>query len=190
MSYTGLQTLATEGLNIDALDDASGAILEAVAAERVRIGALVEAVRDANRDAEDGNTFRLLRPGQERAWMALLAGLNGTTSLPTSLSQPGLTMNSNAAEECPALSDGLGVLPEVLTVAAYNAGNDVMIEAVKQTAGPELWAVRYMGEVLNKRGEWEYEPLPSNRDDAFRERCRFATPAEAYERLKHARLNG
>ena len=47
-------------------------------------------------------------------------------------------MNSNAAEECPALSDGLGVLPEVLTVAAYNAGNDVMIEAVKQTAGPEL----------------------------------------------------
>lgn len=76
MSYTGLQTLATEGLNIDALDDASGAILEAVAAERVRIGALVEAVRDANRDAECGNTFRLLTPGQDRAWMALLDGLN------------------------------------------------------------------------------------------------------------------
>jgi len=48
-----------------------------VAAERERIRALVQAVRDANRDAEDGETFRLLKPGQERAWMALLAGLDG-----------------------------------------------------------------------------------------------------------------
>ena len=48
-----------------------------VAAERERIRALVQAVRDANRDAEDGGTFRLLKPGQERAWMALLAGLDG-----------------------------------------------------------------------------------------------------------------
>ena len=48
-----------------------------VAAERERIRALVQAVRDANRDAEDGGTFRLLKPGQERAWMALLAGLEG-----------------------------------------------------------------------------------------------------------------
>lgn len=86
-------------------------------------------------------------------------------------------------------SEGLGVLPEGLKVAAYHAGDDVMIEAVKQPAGHDLWAVRYMGEVLNKRGEWEYEPLPSSRDDAFRERCRFATPAEAYGCLKWARLN-
>jgi len=50
----------------------------AAAAERERIRALVQAVRDANRDAEDGGeTFRLLKPGQERAWMALLAGLDG-----------------------------------------------------------------------------------------------------------------
>ena len=48
-----------------------------VAAERERLRALVHAVRDANRDAQDGATFRLLKPGQERAWMALLAGLEG-----------------------------------------------------------------------------------------------------------------
>ena len=51
--------------------------LAAVAAERDRIKALVEAVRDANRDAEDADMFRLLKPGQERAWAALLAGLEG-----------------------------------------------------------------------------------------------------------------
>ncbi len=48
-----------------------------VAAERERLRVLVEAVRDANFDAEDGNTFQLLKPGQERAWLALLAGLKG-----------------------------------------------------------------------------------------------------------------
>ena len=49
----------------------------AVAAERERLRVLVQAVRDANRDAEDPDTFRLLKPGQERAWLALLAGLEG-----------------------------------------------------------------------------------------------------------------
>jgi hypothetical protein len=48
-----------------------------VAAERERLRVLVQAVRDANRDAEDADTFRLLKPGQERAWIALLAGLEG-----------------------------------------------------------------------------------------------------------------
>lgn len=47
----------------------------AMVAERARLRQLVEAVRNANSDAEDGDTFRLLKPGQERAWMALLAGL-------------------------------------------------------------------------------------------------------------------
>lgn len=48
-----------------------------VAAERERLRVLVEAVRDANRDEQDGDTFRLLNPGQEQAWLALLAGLKG-----------------------------------------------------------------------------------------------------------------
>lgn len=48
-----------------------------MADERERIRVLVQKVRDANRDAEDGDTFRLLKPGQERAWMALMAGLEG-----------------------------------------------------------------------------------------------------------------
>lgn len=52
-----------------------------VLAERERLRVLVQAVRDANRDAEDADTFRLLKPGQERAWMALLAGLEGPNNV-------------------------------------------------------------------------------------------------------------
>lgn len=37
----------------------------------------------------------------------------------------------------------------------------------------ERWAVRRGGECLAADGEWEYEPLPSSRDDAFYSRCRF-----------------
>ena len=38
--------------------------------------------------------------------------------------------------------------------------------------------------------EWKWEPLPSGRDDAFRERCRFTSPARALECLKRARSIG
>jgi len=38
----------------------------------------------------------------------------------------------------------------------------------------ERYAIRNgAGSCLNTSGEWEHEPLPSSRDDAFYERCRF-----------------
>lgn len=40
--------------------------------------------------------------------------------------------------------------------------------------GEHSWAVKKMGSVLSKDGEWEYEPSPSNRDDDFIARCRFS----------------
>jgi hypothetical protein len=40
---------------------------------------------------------------------------------------------------------------------------------------PVRYAVREMGECLNTSGQWEYEPQPSSRDDAFFARCRFPT---------------
>ena len=52
-----------------------GPVDAAVAAERERLRGMVEAVRDANHDATDGYTVRLLTPGQKRAWLALLAGV-------------------------------------------------------------------------------------------------------------------
>lgn len=44
----------------------------------------------------------------------------------------------------------------------------------------ERYAVRNgLGRCLNKSGEWELEPMPSSRDDAFYERCRFDSFAAA-----------
>ena len=43
------------------------------------------------------------------------------------------------------------------------------------------WAVVDHGLVLNKSGEWEYEPIPSSRDDEFLARCRFDSFDEAWK---------
>jgi hypothetical protein len=55
----------------------------------------------------------------------------------------------------------------------------VKIQRARQLEGPDLWAVRYSSDCLNKSGEWEWEPMPSSRGDAFLARCRFATADEA-----------
>lgn len=34
---------------------------------------------------------------------------------------------------------------------------------------------------LNKEGNWEFEPMPSSRDDDFYKRCRFDTWKDAWE---------
>lgn len=39
----------------------------------------------------------------------------------------------------------------------------------------ERYAVRHGSLCLATNGEWEDEPMPSSRDDAFYERCRFQT---------------
>ena len=41
------------------------------------------------------------------------------------------------------------------------------------------WAVTDMGLVLAQNGEWEFEPIPSSRDEDFLERCRFDSFDEA-----------
>lgn len=59
------------------------------------------------------------------------------------------------------------------------------IEKCVQRNGTVLWAVRDAGYVLNKAGEWEYEPLPSSRTDAFFSRCRFRSKEEAMQAWKN-----
>lgn len=48
-----------------------------------------------------------------------------------------------------------------------------------QLDGSSLWSVNHHGNVLNKDGEWEWEPQPSSRDTEFLKRCRFASVEEA-----------
>jgi len=53
--------------------------------------------------------------------------------------------------------------------------------------GNFLFAVRNsFGDVINKSGEFEHEPLPSARDDDFIKRCRYTTFNEAANQLENA----
>lgn len=63
----------------------------------------------------------------------------------------------------------------------------VTVERCQQRKGPDLWAVRCSGNVLSRTGEWEYEPMPSSRDAAFLERCRFTDLGYAIEMGKAAK---
>ncbi len=75
----------------------------------------------------------------------------------------------------------------VAKVTEYEIDDSICVERVKQRAGSDKWAVRRLGgEVLNKQGEWEYEPMPSSRDDAFIERCRFDTALSAIDAARAA----
>jgi len=43
----------------------------------------------------------------------------------------------------------------------------------KWSDGTERWVIKDMAEVLNKDGNWEFEPSPSNRSTDFLERTRY-----------------
>jgi hypothetical protein len=43
-----------------------------------------------------------------------------------------------------------------------------------------VYAIRQGGCCLNKKGEWEFEPIPSSRTDAFLKRCRWKDFEKAY----------
>jgi hypothetical protein len=47
--------------------------------------------------------------------------------------------------------------------------------------GEHAWAITDHRYCLNKNGEWEYESLPSNREDEFIKRTRFTSVREAFD---------
>lgn len=59
--------------------------------------------------------------------------------------------------------------------------NPIKVECCRQIEGPDKWAIRQGGNCLNKSGEWEWEPMPSSRDDDFLARCRFDAAQEAID---------
>ncbi len=66
-------------------------------------------------------------------------------------------------------------------ISAYDLPGDAKIERCQQRDGSYKWAVRCRGLCMDHDGEFEWEPMPSNRDDAFFARCRFRSAEEAYE---------
>jgi hypothetical protein len=61
--------------------------------------------------------------------------------------------------------------------------DDITLQRRTQRDGSHRWVVYRFGTsyALNRDGQWEYEPIPSSRDDAYLARTRFATLMEAYE---------
>lgn len=79
-----------------------------------------------------------------------------------------------------ALEVALEPVAYVIRGTAKGSPRDaVRIEARDQKDGSRKWVVCQAGEVLNKKGHWEWEPLPSSRTDNFLQRTRFDSPQEA-----------
>lgn len=73
--------------------------------------------------------------------------------------------------------------PGGATICAYKIGsgmNAIRIEQAEQMVGPALWAVRRGGNCFGYDG-WEWEPMPSSRDDEFIRRCRYESAEKAID---------
>ena len=66
--------------------------------------------------------------------------------------------------------------------------SEFYIEQVAALGQPPRFAIRRPGgDCLNKKGLWEWEPLPSSRNRYFLVRCRWETLDEASAALQRAR---
>lgn len=60
-----------------------------------------------------------------------------------------------------------------------NSGDEVRIVERGERDGVMYYAVKWRGWTANRDREWEYEPIPSGRDDDYFARCRFEEWEEA-----------
>lgn len=60
-------------------------------------------------------------------------------------------------------------------------GSEITVEL----RSPAKWCVSSGAFVMNSKGQWEIEPLPSNRDEAFCERTRYSLE-EAFQVAREA----
>ena len=54
-----------------------------------------------------------------------------------------------------------------------NTGHKIEVAKINDDESLVFAIRNRWNDCLNKYGHWEYEPLPSSRDDAFMSRCRF-----------------
>ena len=79
-------------------------------------------------------------------------------------------------------------LKTLLVISSYtfptaDPFSQITIQRIARPDGPDRWAIKHHGNCLNKNGEWEHEPIPSNRDEDFLARCRYDSFDEACECL-------
>lgn len=86
--------------------------------------------------------------------------------------------------------EGALQVSEGLEIAAYQLPDGSRLEQVAQRDGRRLWAIRKGGNCLNRSGQWEWEPSPSSRDEAFFFRCRWGQVDEAHRAWEKSRRRG
>lgn len=83
---------------------------------------------------------------------------------------------------------------QVCAVPEDEAGNYLsFVIKVDRTHHTGLWAVRLRSRCLSVDGTWDYEPLPSSREDDWLDRHRFDLDTAlrlAAERAPHVTVNG
>lgn len=89
-------------------------------------------------------------------------------------------LNSTSTDKLASFATALAAVPgngravvEAYAIPAQQRRSQIRVERARRAAGGDLWKVMRDGECLSKLGEWEWEPMPSSRDDEFLSRCRF-----------------
>jgi hypothetical protein len=91
-------------------------------------------------------------------------------------SQLGSTSTEKLASFAAVLASVPGngrVAVEAYAIPAQRGRSPIRIERARRATGGDLWKVMRDGDCLTRMGEWEWEPMPSSRDDEFISRCRF-----------------
>lgn len=111
------------------------------------------------------------------------AGVNGRgNTLPEALAQA-LKDATTACAQDESRPRDMALMASRYDVIPFNPRAVGLRELRVELRGrnPEAWAIISEGEVLANDFQWEIEPLPSNRDAEFLQRCRWSTAREAVE---------
>lgn len=101
-----------------------------------------------------------------------------------------------ATEAAPAASEQRLVSTEYQLRRDWDSGTimPVTFHRMRSPFYPdERWSVRLGCQCLSVTGEWEWEPIPSERRQAFYDRCRFKSldaALEAYDRANRRTQRG
>lgn len=76
---------------------------------------------------------------------------------------------------------GHQALNQGVQVACYAVGDHITVERTIQKDGSHRWAVRSDGNVLNHKGEWAWEPMPSSRGSQWLTDFRFDSLRDALD---------
>lgn len=103
---------------------------------------------------------------------------------------PGLAPTPKPQAQPESAGDSVDAAPIIAAYQITEGMNGIKVERVQQIKGPAKWAVRCNGNVLSVQGEWDWEPMPSSRDDDWLEKFRFDNAQDAIDAAMFAQKGG